>query len=183
MGHELSQQELELVMSKLDTSGDGRVAFDEFLLWWGVGLSLEALLDAGAAEKKREKVRQGGASMREMAERSARESTAALEQQAAADAERSECRETYHRPRRASIAANLKDRPARERGAGMTPRQQEPGRLPSFHGAGEAAGTSSDHARRPGAQQEPTSGDIHAPAAFSTTCTDGSHSDSTLLDC
>ena len=27
-------------MARLDTSGDGRVEFDEFCAWWDVGLSL-----------------------------------------------------------------------------------------------------------------------------------------------
>ena len=137
-GHALSKQELELVMSKLDTSGDGKVAFDEFLLWWDVGLSLEALLNEDTFKRMREKVKEGEASVLKMAEQNERESTAVRKQRAAADTERNECREAYGRPRRGTIAASLKDRPARERGGGLTPRMHEPAPLP---GVGASNGT------------------------------------------
>ena len=44
---------------RLDTSGDGRVCFDEFIVWWDVGLSVEALLDESVAANVRSISRAG----------------------------------------------------------------------------------------------------------------------------
>ena len=49
LGRTLTAEELALVMGRLDTSGDGRVSFDEFLRWWNVGLGVEALLGQSVA--------------------------------------------------------------------------------------------------------------------------------------
>ena len=61
MGHELSPEEHAQVMARLDTSGDGRVEFDEFCAWWDVGLSLDALYDADLASEIRSTVEDGAA--------------------------------------------------------------------------------------------------------------------------
>ena len=59
MGRELNAREHADVMARLDTSGDGRVCFDEFLVWWDVGLSVEALLDESVAANVRSISRAG----------------------------------------------------------------------------------------------------------------------------
>ena len=46
LGHTLDQEQLQLVMAKLDLDGDGGVCYDEFLAWWDAGLKVETLLDA-----------------------------------------------------------------------------------------------------------------------------------------
>ena len=37
------------VMGRLDTGGDGWVGLEEFLRWWDLGLSMEALTDERVA--------------------------------------------------------------------------------------------------------------------------------------
>ena len=39
LGRELSEEDLSRVMGRLDTNGDGKIGFDEFLSWWNVGLA------------------------------------------------------------------------------------------------------------------------------------------------
>ena len=51
-------------MARLDTSGDGRVEFDEFCTWWDVGLSLDALYDADLASEIRGTAEDGVAQLR-----------------------------------------------------------------------------------------------------------------------
>ena len=49
MGRELSDEQIARVLAKLDTDGDGKVGLDEFLKWFELGLSVEALLNEGVS--------------------------------------------------------------------------------------------------------------------------------------
>jgi len=43
LGHELSDEQLKVAMHKLDVDGSGLISFDEFLTWFELGLSTNAL--------------------------------------------------------------------------------------------------------------------------------------------
>ena len=45
LGRELNSVQLDGAMAKLDTDSNGSVCIDEFMWWWGVGLSVAALQD------------------------------------------------------------------------------------------------------------------------------------------
>ena len=54
LGRDLNPVELDGVMAKLDTDGNGSVCFDEFMWWWGLGLSVTALQDETELAKLRQ---------------------------------------------------------------------------------------------------------------------------------
>jgi len=54
LGRDLNPVELDGVMAKLDTDGNGSVCFDEFMWWWGLGLSVAALQDETELAKLRQ---------------------------------------------------------------------------------------------------------------------------------
>ena len=54
LGRELNPVQLDGVMAKLDTDGNGSVCFDEFMCWWGLGLSVAALQDETELAKLRQ---------------------------------------------------------------------------------------------------------------------------------
>ena len=82
------------------------VSFDEFLRWWQLGLSIDALLDDRVALDLKAKLVHGEASVR-ASSHDLVELSASMQQQKH-DEERNEARGTYHRPRRQSIDENLK---------------------------------------------------------------------------
>ena len=45
LGQELTEEQIQLAMAKLDVDGDGTVGFEEFLVWWDAGLEVATLLD------------------------------------------------------------------------------------------------------------------------------------------
>ena len=45
LGRDLSEHDLDAALGALDTSGNGRVSFDEFFEWFKNGLSVKALLE------------------------------------------------------------------------------------------------------------------------------------------
>ena len=123
MGRELSAREHADVMARLDTSGDGRVGFDEFLVGWDVGMSIEALLDENVAAHMREErtvaeaalaLRRGEAAAAVTADPEAAELAAEERHHQENAHEREELHEAYHTPRE-ETRAKLKDRPGRTR--------------------------------------------------------------------
>ena len=54
LGRDLTPAQLDGVMAKLDTDGNGSVCFDEFMWWWGLGLSVAALQDETELAKLRQ---------------------------------------------------------------------------------------------------------------------------------
>ena len=44
LGKELTEEQLDRAMAKLDKNGEGTVSIDEFLWWWKLGLSVNALV-------------------------------------------------------------------------------------------------------------------------------------------
>ena len=44
MGRELSSADLDAVFARLDADDSGIISFDEYLIWWDVGLCVESLL-------------------------------------------------------------------------------------------------------------------------------------------
>ena len=49
MGRKLSSADLDAAMARLDADGSGVLSFEEFLVWWDVGLSVESLLRLASA--------------------------------------------------------------------------------------------------------------------------------------
>ena len=77
LGRELTAKEHEDVMARLDSSGDGRVGFEEFLVWWDVGMSIDALLDESVAATLRGISTAGKVAVREQASVAAASAAAA----------------------------------------------------------------------------------------------------------
>ena len=59
LGRDLNPVELDGVMAKLDSDGNGSVCFDEFMWWWGLGLSVAALQDETELAKLRQVAAEG----------------------------------------------------------------------------------------------------------------------------
>ena len=59
LGRDLTPAQLDGVMAKLDTDGNGSVCFDEFMWWWGLGLSVAALQDETELAKLRQVAAEG----------------------------------------------------------------------------------------------------------------------------
>ena len=57
MGRELSEEQAAEVLVALDADGSGSVSFDEFLVWWAEGLSLDALTLSDAEREQKDLAR------------------------------------------------------------------------------------------------------------------------------
>ena len=78
LGRELTSVQLDGVMAKLDTDGNGSVCIDEFMWWWGVGLSVAALMDDAEVARLR-RVATDGVARRQQAQDAAPTTTAIVE--------------------------------------------------------------------------------------------------------
>ena len=124
MGRDLSDDDFAMVLSKLDTGGDGKVSFDEFLTWWNVGLSLHALRDTKVAAQFRREVSSGSELLQKTQSLMERESAALHEHEDHLNEEHQELVEAmqvHEKPNAEATRQRLKDRPGRlvkERGGG-----------------------------------------------------------------
>ena len=57
MGRELSEEQAAEVLVALDADGDGTINYDEFLVWWAQGLSLDALTLSDAEREQKDLAR------------------------------------------------------------------------------------------------------------------------------
>ena len=78
LGRDLNPVELDGVMAKLDADGNGSVGFDEFMWWWGLGLSVAALQDGTELAKLRQ-VAADGVARRQQAQDAAPTNATILE--------------------------------------------------------------------------------------------------------
>ena len=132
MGRDLSDDDFKLVLSKLDTGGDGRVGFDEFLTWWNVGLSLAALRDQKVAAQFRREASSGTELLQKQLDVSERESAALHELEDQINEEHQEMVEAmqvHEKPTAEATRARLKDRPGRL----IRPRGGSKKQLPTAH--------------------------------------------------
>ena len=124
MGRKLSSSDMDAAMARLDADGSGVLSFEEFLVWWDVGLSVESLLRLASAAATAP-LAGGRAAKQANAERKAKRKQSLIEAFAVGGEESVE--ERKDRPGRESTR---KSRGAGPSGAPAPPRSKLAGKAP-----------------------------------------------------